>query len=169
MSQKALHHVHYYATPPQSPYLFFILPLSPPPLPLTSEMAISVLSTLSHLLLFSPPFRLVSPLHQVSPMKHAKNTCTFQLFVREHKCTNAGMPVGCQSDKVNDTVMLHRINRQPTFLYTTEFCVAIPSYLWILAIAKEQALRGCRFSYYDITAYTKFCNTEWFERSTLSL
>lgn len=90
-------------------------------------------------------------------------------FVREHKCTNAGMPVGCQSDKVNDTVMLHRINQQPTFLYTAEFCVAIPSYLWILAIAKEQALRGCRFSYYDITTYTKFCTTEWFERSTLSL
>lgn len=68
--------------PPQSSYLFFILPLVPPPFALTSEIAISeaVLSTFSHPLFFSPPFHLVSSLHQVSPMKHAKTPAPYSLL-----------------------------------------------------------------------------------------
>lgn len=31
-----------------------------------------------------------------------KNTCAFQLFVRVHKCTNAWMSVGCQSEEVKE-------------------------------------------------------------------
>lgn len=120
--------------PPQPSYLFFILPLVPPPFALTSEIAISeaVLSTFSHPLFFSPPFhpRLFTP----SGFSHeaCKNTCTLQPFVGEHKCTNAGMSVGPQSDGVNKNVTLKQTNQQQILRYTAEFYNIIPSCLWIL-------------------------------------
>lgn len=47
-----------------------------------------------------------------------KNTCTLQPLAGEHKCTNAGMSVGPQSDEVNEYVTLKQTNQQQTLMYT---------------------------------------------------
>lgn len=94
--------------PPPRPFqswsLFFILPLFPPPVPLTSEIVIleSLLYIPSHPLLFSPPFHLVSSLVTPSCLscQACKNTCASLLFV--HKCTNAWMSGNCQSGEVEE-------------------------------------------------------------------
>lgn len=102
---------------------------------------------------FSP--RLFTP----SGFSHeaCKNTCALQPFAGEHKCTNAGMSVGPQSDEVNENVTLKRTNQLQTLMYTAEFYNVNPSCLWIFATEKQQ---HCRFSHYDITLYTKLCATQ---------
>lgn len=146
--EKALHHVHYYATPhpPQSWFLFFILTLTlfPPLVPLTSEIVISetLLSLPSHPLLFSPPFHLVSSL--VSPsclsFEACKNTCASLLFVHVHKCTNAWMSGNCQSGEVEGNCDGKNGDEgaENTWtaanIQTAKFRIAIPSRMWFFVL-----------------------------------
>lgn len=95
-------------SPPSRPLLCnpslpaLILGLHSSSLSTSRSPELRVLSVLSHPLLFSPPFHLVSSLVTPSCLscEACKNTCAFQLVVRAHKCANAWMSVGCQSEEV---------------------------------------------------------------------